>query len=556
MLATFPVKIKSSQKFYFILCLIVTSGWSSSTATADPTSIEVALDGVTVTYTPGSTIVVPSSTGQIFFHVGGPAGTANSKLARIRYRLEDIDTDWHQRDGTMSFDLYFYDRNGEKIGQQICEAKGKSSGWNESIEKSTFTHRRETCTVPPLADTLLIVITSAGPEDSVGIYVVEDVLVTGRVPAKELAESLLDSSPLSQTDKDAPQGMFKWTVDGNRPSMAKMFNLHGSESSTKAFCIIDNDPIAHADWDSSKVSVTPGEHLTVEWNEMYNSGRSDDSYIQYGPLPVGHYRFRVQEVDAWDHALGIENSVELMVPLPYWKSPWFLASCTGIAAILLIWGGRYWVHANIRRHLQRTRWVEQERLRIARDLHDDLGARLAHLSLMSAQAERETASSDARTSFREITGMARELASTLSEVVWTVNPENDHLESLVSFLCHLIHSSCEPSLISCRIDALGKIDERSVPSAIRHHVCLAVKEAVNNILKHSDATELRASIRFDAPLLTISLADNGKGFEEGRTKQGNGIANMRHRMAMVKGRVMMESLEGKGTTICFEVPIP
>jgi signal transduction histidine kinase len=140
-------------------------------------------------------------------------------------------------------------------------------------------------------------------------------------------------------------------------------------------------------------------------------------------------------------------------------------------------------------------------------------------------------------------------------VVWMVNPENDHLESLVSFLCHLIHSLCEPASIRCRIDALGVINERAVPSTTRHHVSLAVKEAVHNALKHSGATELQASIRFNAPLLTILISDNGRGFEEGRTKQGNGISNMRHRMAMVKGRVAIESLKGKGTTICFEVPI-
>ena len=512
----------------------------------------MTLDGLSVKYT-DPTVVVPSSARQISFQVGDTPAVSNPKIMmeRIRYKMEGVDADWLQRDGTMSFDLYFYNRSGDKIGQKIYEAIGNSSGWNESIETSTFTHRHETLMVPPSADSLSVVITSAGPEDSVGVYVVEDVFITRRRQEGDLPETVLNSSPLPQTGHDP----LKWFVEGNRPSMAKMLNLHGPESPTQALCIIDDSMISHAEWDSSKAKVIPNEHLTVEWNEMYNSARGAESYFQYGPLSAGHYRFKVQEVDVFGHPLKEENSMDIWIPIPYWRNPWFLAFCASAAAILSAFGGRYYVQTNIRRHLERTRWVEQERLRIARDLHDDLGTRLAHLSLMSAHAEKETSTPDARASFQEFSGMARELASSLSEVVWMVNPENDYLESLVSFLCHLVNSLCTPALIRCRIDALGAFDERTVPSAVRHHVTLAVKEAVHNALKHSGATELQTRIRFSAPFLTIVISDNGKGFEEEEIKQGNGISNMRHRMAMVKGKVAIESLKGKGTTICFEIPI-
>jgi len=83
-----------------------------------------------------------------------------------------------------------------------------------------------------------------------------------------------------------------------------------------------------------------------------------------------------------------------------------------------------------------------------------------------------------------------------------------------------------------------------------------VKEAVNNALKHSGATELQATIRFDAPFLKISISDNGKGFKLTQTPKGNGLENMRYRMSAVKGKFAITSTEGKGTAIYFEVPIP
>jgi two-component sensor histidine kinase len=557
-LAVHRLKTEISQKVCLTFCLGLAYLSNLSPVAAAPTSIEVTVDGITIENT-GATIKIPSSAKDILFQVGDADQAGDPRAGRVRYRLEGIDADWLSGHDAMSFNIYFYDRSGDQIRGKIYEVKGLSSGWNDSVEKSTFTHRRETFSVPPGADSLGVIISSAGPPTSVGIYVVEDVLVTRSPHEGSAPETLLDSRPFSRLGNNANRDMPEWTAEGIRPSMAKLINLHDPQYSGQAFCIIDDDKTAHAEWRSGRENapkVIPGEYLTAEWNEMYDTGKGNRSLIHYGPLPAGHYRFKVQEVDVWDHPLNSENSIDLWVPAPYWENPWFWAGCTGIVAALLTLGARYWIRMNIRRQLLHMRLIEQERLRIARDLHDDLGARLAHISLTSANAESESSFPAALARIQKISSMTRELASSLSEVVWMVNPENDHLESLVSFLCRLIHGLCEPASIRCRIDALGMTDERPAPSALRHHVSLAVKEAVNNVLKHSGATELRASIQFEAPRLKISISDNGKGFEPGRTQEGNGLANMRHRMSAVEGKFAIESTEGKGTTVYFEVPIP
>ena len=151
--------------------------------------------------------------------------------------------------------------------------------------------------------------------------------------------------------------------------------------------------------------------------------------------------------------------------------------------------------------------------------------------------------------------MARDLVASLSEVVWAVNPENDRLESTVHFLCQVIQRLCQPSPLKCRVAESTGDAEYAVPSQVRHHLVLAVKEAVNNAIKHSGATTLHARIRFCVPLLTISIADNGKGFHCNSPVEGNGMKNMQERIRLANGRIEIESSPGNGTLILFEVPI-
>ncbi|HVE15271.1 MAG TPA: ATP-binding protein, partial [Chthoniobacterales bacterium] len=192
---------------------------------------------------------------------------------------------------------------------------------------------------------------------------------------------------------------------------------------------------------------------------------------------------------------------------------------------------------------------------IARDLHDDLGARLSQISLTSSYAEGSAPTSETKDSFRSITGLAQDLSTSLSETVWMLNPKNDNLESLADFLCRMLASLCKPTGIRCRIDVQPLPEDFPVSSDFRHHVSLATREAITNSLRHSGATEIWLHIKFNAPELIVHLTDNGKGLPA-EPGAGNGLTNMRQRAEALHGRFETEIPKNGGTRIIFDFPIP
>ena len=146
--------------------------------------------------------------------------------------------------------------------------------------------------------------------------------------------------------------------------------------------------------------------------------------------------------------------------------------------------------------LKQQRALEQERLRIAHDIHDDLGARVTQISLLSAMAQDNPAFPEkARADFDKISKMSRELVSALYETVWAVNPENDNLDALGNYLCQMVKQLCERTPLRCRFHVLDLPHEVQVSSQTRHNISMAVKEAVHNIIKHAKASEVTIAWR-------------------------------------------------------------
>ncbi|HTJ78714.1 MAG TPA: sensor histidine kinase [Rariglobus sp.] len=529
--------------------------WAVVALPAAPTSTQVYFSTNGDIEHANAALEIPANAQDVFFDIGDPDDSLSKNGSRVRYRLEGIDSDWRQKIDEMSFTVFFYNATGDQVGQRIYNVTGKSSGWGGSIEQSKFTHRHEDITVPKGAAYLSVVMSSAGPPTTVGLYIIKDIVVVQEGAGDHAPQTILDSRPFLQGSSATTS---EWIRTGRRPSMASLIPAPGVTPPTRAFCILDDDGTSYAEWGSpwkDSGRLTPGHHLSVDWNEIYETGMFKWNRVRYPLPPSGHYRFAVQEVDILDHPRVPVTSLEITILPPYWRNPWFWGKCTGGVALLILIGTLYWRHTRNRLKLQQARLMEQERMRIARDLHDDLGARLTHISLMSAFAGSNVPPAGAPAKFQEISTMTRDLVTSLSEVVWAVNPENDRLESMVHYLCHLIQRLCQPSSLKCRVDELTGETEYAVSSQLRHHVMLAVKEAVNNALKHSEATELHARIRFQAPILTISIADNGKGLPETPRTDGNGMKNMRERIALVNGRIKIESTPGKGTLVLFEIPI-
>lgn len=529
---------------------------------ADP--VEILLDGrpLPADRTP---IEIPSSAQRVTLRFGQPAPTG---FQRVRFRLHGVDADWREADGGSStLTACFYDDRDARFGQRVFEVKGHSPGWHEDPGQAAFTRRQETVTVPGRAQEISVVISSAGSPQSVGVYLVKEVMITRLAPDGN-QEVLFDgrsSLPISdrppsyrsdayRIDADSPT----WIPDGTRPSMARTIGWSGGATQESVLAIIDDDPAGHAEWRLAPgvPGIVPGEALTITWDELYEGSVGDLATVDYGPLAPGRYELRYQQVDVWGRPVGTAIALPILVPTPFWRSPWFWGVLLLAANTLLFAGVHHLLRLKARRQLERTRLLEEERLRIARDLHDDLGARLTHLSLLSAHAGSQASSPGDLERFQEFSQQTRDLVAALTETVWTVNPQNDHLESLVGFLCRMITTQCKASGVRCRIDALALTDRRPVASDVRHHIVLAVKEALTNALKHAGTGELHARITFDAPRLRIAIVDHGRGFDPASTPRGNGLANMEQRMALVAGTVTITSSPVAGTSIHFDIPIP
>jgi signal transduction histidine kinase len=352
-----------------------------------------------------------------------------------------------------------------------------------------------------------------------------------------------------------------WIRDGYRPSMARIVEM-GSEVGARAFAIVDEEPLGHAEWHTIKESaprVFPGEQLVIEWNEVFTMGVGDIRTAPYGKLAPGKYRFRVNEVTALGQPTGEEASLAIVVPRPLWETPWFWTTAVILLVGASLSSGRYLTWRRMQREmvgLKQQRLLEQERLRIAQDIHDDLGARVTQISLLSAMAQGNSAFPEsARASFDNISQMSRELVSALYETVWAVNPENDNLDALGNYLCQMANQLCSQAGLRCRLDVVDLPQNIQISSQIRHNITMAVKEALHNIIKHANAKAiiLQASLRNGG--LSISVKDDGRGFQMANVAAGSGLTNMKRRLSDIGGVCSIESEPGTGTTVTMRLEL-
>ncbi len=532
---------------------------ASHTPTTNLIEIQsVAINGKTISLAGKTKISTDPSPQNISFTFGQPTNSTPAPI-RVRYKLDGYDNSWRESGGEMFLMLRFYNAAGDAVGAKGFSVNGDSAGWNGDLKTSTFSHRRETIVVPPNAANFWVVISSAGPPATVGIYVVDHLIVSKLAdsgPASVLLQAPLDHATNFDALTQVPIG---WTRDGIHPSMAKVIEL-GPDPTAKALAIVDDDPDSHAEWHTVREfapAVRPGDRLDVEWNEVFTMGVGNGHEAHYEKLPRGEYQFRVAEVSALGAPAGVEAALAIRVPVPMWEMPWFWAAVVALLVAALMAISRYIAWRRMQQELARIegqRALERERLRIAHDIHDDLGARVTQISLLSAMAQNSPATpTAARSDFARISQMARDTVSALYETVWAVNPENDNLDALGNYLCQMVHQLCEQAQLSCRLRVPELPRSVQVASQLRHHIILAVKEAINNIIKHARASEVVFQVTFERNVLTISIHDNGAGFNLAKTATGNGLNNMKQRLQTIGGRCDIESGAEKGTTVLMHV---
>lgn len=521
----------------------------------------LSVNGQPTSLHPGQKLRLAPMPANISFGFGPATNTARAPL-RIRYKLDGYDESWREVVGDMSMLVRFIDGNLDPVKEIGFKVQGQTEGWTGALETSAFAHRRETVVVPPGAKGFWIAITSAGPPNTVGIYAITNLVVTRLAASNQPPVILLSWGPDSKGELVGSEWMpTDWMRNGLRVGMAKITQV-GTNSNVKALTLLDNDPNAHAEWTTRKeaaMPVSPGDRLVMEWDETYSIGLSGSAEVNYPELPAGFYRFHINELGLMGSPGEAEISLAFEVPLSFWRTPSFW----GLALLLCLSGAagayRYVVWKQMRRRLavlENQRALEHERLRIAQDIHDDLGARVTQISLVSGLAQSDhTLSEKARADFNAISGMARELVSALYETVWAVNPENDNLDALGNYVCQMVDNLCDKAQLRRRLRVAELPRDFQVSSHVRHNLIMAVKEAVHNAIKHAKASELSVYVDWEGTTLTIRVQDAGCGFAPANSAAGHGLANMRRRLEHLGGNCTVQSQPGRGTTVSFRVDL-
>jgi ligand-binding sensor domain-containing protein/signal transduction histidine kinase len=280
----------------------------------------------------------------------------------------------------------------------------------------------------------------------------------------------------------------------------------------------------------------------------------------YQHIPPGNYTFHVEACNAagvWSH----HDTTLAVTALPFfWETSWFRAAViftlfsfsAGILSLLL----RLRYKRRLAR-LQTLNAVDRERLRISKDMHDHVGGMLTQVSQLSDMGLSETEDKVlVMHRFERIGNRSRAAVQALDEIVWATNPKNDNLASFAEYVSRFCDEFFEYTNIRCWQDVPTTFPAMPLRADIRHNVFLAVREAFNNVLKHSQCAEVWLRMKLDEGQVTLEIEDNGCGFVPDQVPAGgNGLGNMRARLAEDDGRTVVISAPGKGTRIRFTFPV-
>jgi signal transduction histidine kinase len=297
-----------------------------------------------------------------------------------------------------------------------------------------------------------------------------------------------------------------------------------------------------------------------EWHDAGNQRA-----VFFTNLRPGKYNFRVRACN--QNGVWNKEPVSLAFSLaPYFWQTWpFYVLCAAGAGLAAL-GLHQRRVAMLRRfdRLEREQVLQNERARIARDLHDDLGANLTGIALKADLAQRHIDGAQAG-QLADIAAGTRALVDNMRGTVWALNPRHDTLESLARFLAQQVEDIVTAAGLRCRLELPDAFPEITIPSPARYHIHLVIKEALHNALKHARAGEVRFGLDVNREVLSLRISDDGLGFDPQRPhvsksngqangNGGHGLANMRQRVEALGGQWDLKSAPGQGTSITIRIP--
>ncbi len=265
----------------------------------------------------------------------------------------------------------------------------------------------------------------------------------------------------------------------------------------------------------------------------------------YTNLPSGEFTFLVKgtnEDGIWNETPAV---IKIIINPPFWQTWWFVTLVILTIAFFIYYFGTIRVKSQLE--------IEKLKLKIASDLHDNIGAGLTEISILSEVAERSEGHSSmiVKNDLQKISETARQLVDSMSDIVWVVNPQRDSLHDLIVKLKDSYNEFFSSIGISFQVNNIERSDDIKLPMEYKQNLLLMFKEAINNAIKHSGCKKLVLEAIYKNDVIEIILKDNGAGFDLNKVKFGNGIRNMENRANKIKGKLSWKTESGKGTSVIF-----
>jgi ligand-binding sensor domain-containing protein/signal transduction histidine kinase len=271
--------------------------------------------------------------------------------------------------------------------------------------------------------------------------------------------------------------------------------------------------------------------------------------VNFARLGAGSYRFLVRAVNTDGTPSLQPAAIEFIVMKPVWAQWWFAAAIVLAAGATVCGAFRYRVAQLMK--------LERVRARISADLHDDIGASLSQIAVLSqvARARLDEAHPVASGPLAEITAISSEVMGSIGDMVWVINPSYDHLNDLAARVRRFAGDLLGARDIALQFNGPRSGENPLLSAEFRRHFLLIAKEAVNNIARHSGATEAHIDFALDTRRLRLRVSDNGRGFDLAACQPGNGLANVRRRAAWLGGTLELRASPGEGTVITVTAPL-
>jgi signal transduction histidine kinase len=289
--------------------------------------------------------------------------------------------------------------------------------------------------------------------------------------------------------------------------------------------------------------------LEEEWVNSHNRGWA--RYL----LPPGHYVFEIYAGNSYEKKAAPLKKLFITVRPPFWKTSWFITLSVIFMAAATIIITRYLARMKLKRkivELEKKRVLDEERLRISREMHDDIGAGLTRITMLSESAKKATTNEEQLT---KIAATSRQLVQDMGEIIWSMNQEHNTLSQLLAYLREQLRLLLEYSGIAYTIDFPENTGHLMLNNSQKRNLLLVAKEIVHNTVKHSGASHLSVLAEQKKSSIRFTITDDGCGFDTHKPIQGNGLRNIRRRVEESGGKLQIDASPGKGSRFSYEIPL-